>query len=243
MNMFHIFAGHDPIDTEFATQLMTYLRDVGTEVMVNRIGTVGMVFCTNPAHTDLDDMTFGRFLSQELLRCQHLIVIQTPEALQSQRMRVIVETVLQQVEAGQMTGLLHVTAFPLSGTGAQEVPLRWATAPQFDASQDYPKVLARHCSRLGIVPNNVYDISPVPALPPSNPFHTSPPSHAQRPVEKKRPQRYPRIQFRRGSVLLPLVMLPILLFAGSTTLNHLDQSPQHRTGAIIPTPLFIDPCG
>jgi hypothetical protein len=221
---------------------MTYLRDVGNEVMVNRIGTVGMVFCTHPTHTDLDDMTFGQFLSEELRRCQHLIVIQTPEALQSQRMRVIVENVLQQVEAGQMTGLLHVMALPLSGTDAQEIPLRWATAPQFDTSQDYPRVLARHCSRLGIVPNNVYDIPSAPALPPSGLSHihpnfpSSPPHQTQRPVEKKRPQWYPRIQLRRGLFLLPLVMLPILLFTGSTILGHPNQSPQHTTNAIKPTP-------
>jgi len=148
-----------------------------------------------------------------------------------------------------MTGLLHVTALPLSGAEAQEIPLRWATAPQFDASQDYAKVLARHCSRLGIVPNNAYDIPPESALPPPDPFRTrpnvptSPLSQIQRPVEKKRPQWYPRIQLRRGSFLLPLVMLPLLLFAGSTVVSHPGQSPRHATRAIIPTRSFIDPCG
>ena len=125
MTVLRIFVIYEPTDVAFATQLMTDLREAGAEVI--------------PDSTSPQDAAFEQFLSEELSQCQHLIVVQTPEALQSPRMGAIVDTALQYVQQGQMTGVLRVIAPTPDAAEVQAVPLPWATTPAFDASQDYPR--------------------------------------------------------------------------------------------------------
>ena len=111
-----IFVSYETTDAAFATQLMTDLREVGTEVITDNIG--------------LEDATFEQFLSEQLPLCQHLIVVQTPVALQSPRVRAVVDSALKQVQEGQMTAVLRVLAPDPNGVEVQAVPLRWASTPE-----------------------------------------------------------------------------------------------------------------
>src|SRR5690348_5747438 len=120
-----IFVIHEVVDVEIATKLITDLRNADVEVMTGDI--------------DLHDTALEQFLSQELPRCQHLVVVQTPAALQSPRMQLVVESALKQVQAGQMREVLRMIAPTPEATEAQEVPPMWAKIPLFDGSQDYPR--------------------------------------------------------------------------------------------------------
>src|SRR5262249_13725515 len=112
MTMLRIFLCYEATDTNFATQILTDLRAAGAEVITDRVAVVGpcsvatgAVPCVDPTPTNPDDTVFEQFLSEELSQCQQLIVIQTPEALQSLRIRAIVDAALKHMQAGQMTGV------------------------------------------------------------------------------------------------------------------------------------------
>jgi hypothetical protein len=146
MTTLRIFLSYAPTDASFAIQLTIDLHEAGVEVIKER--------------TDLDDMAFEEFVAQELPQCQHLIVVQTPEALQSPRVRAVVESALRRMQAGQMIGVSRVIAPTLNGVGAGVVPQTWANTAEFDASQDYPRALARLCLHLGLGTNDDHDAPP-----------------------------------------------------------------------------------
>src|SRR5262245_39673106 len=116
MTTLHIFVTYDPTDTAFATQLMTDLLKAGVEVITDGMGATP---------------TLEEFLAQELPQCQHLIVVQTPEALQSPRVQAIVARALKQVQAGQMRGVLRVIAPASTEMNALAVSPMWAAMPGF----------------------------------------------------------------------------------------------------------------
>jgi TIR domain len=148
MKVTRIFVSYEAGDEAFATQLMNDLRDAGLEVITD--------------HTDLVDTAFEQFLAQELPQCQHLIVVQTPAALQSSRVQAIVDTALKHVQADQMTGVLSLIAPAVNTVEAAAVPPTWSTIPTFDASQDYLRALARLSLHLGL-------LRPSPKAPPPGP--------------------------------------------------------------------------
>jgi hypothetical protein len=232
MTVLRIFVSYEATDAAFATQLLTDLQAAGVEIITESRG--------------LDDAAFRQFLHQELSQCQYLIVVQTPEALQAPRVQAAVERALQQVQAGQMKGVLRVLA-PLSdGVQAHTVPSSWSTTPEFDARLDYSRALARLCLYLGVSTNEVHDIPPPPVSPvpplvlpdPDGTGRTSPvatTSHAQRPVGEDRPHRpLGHIRHPWRLFLLTLVMLLILAVAG-VALTH-AQSFSNRPVTSVHTP-------
>jgi hypothetical protein len=191
MTILRIFVSYDPIDAVFATQLITDLQYAGAEVITDRMGT-------SPTPTDVDDTMFEQFLNEELPRCQQLIVVQTPEALQSPRMRAIVDAALKHVQASQMTGVLRVVAPTLNVTEVQDMPPMWDTTPEFDASLDYPRALVKLRLHLGLSDTNEIPNAPPPATSIShivplvltaigNLFSVAHLFHAQRPATQDRP--------------------------------------------------------
>ncbi len=116
MTRLRIFVSYESTNAAFATQLTTDLRNAGAEVITDSMEAVEVVQGSDSSPTDLDDTTFEEFLGKELLQCQHLIVIQTPEALQAPRVRAVVESVLKQVQAGQMRAVLRVIAPTLTAS-------------------------------------------------------------------------------------------------------------------------------
>src|SRR5216110_174408 len=219
-----IFVSYETTDAAFATQLMTDLREVGTEVITDNIG--------------LEDATFEQFLSEQLPLCQHLIVVQTPVALQSPRVRAVVDSALKQVQEGQMTAVLRVLAPDPNGVEVQAVPLRWASTPEVDASEDYPRALARLCLHLGIGSNEVHDAPPpATSMPPlglpdpqwaENKLPIFSPFNAQRSAAQDlplRPHGSLRLPPRQRLFLLSLAIALVLVATGVTVFIYQRSVP------------------
>lgn len=137
MTVLRIFVSYAVEDAEFATRLMTDLRNAGVEIITDMRGA-NLI----PAGE--------QFLREELPRCQRLIVVQTPDALQSPRVQAIVEVAGKYVQQGQMTGVLRVIGPTLNASEVPVISPTWGRLPSFDASQDYPRALARLCLHLGL---------------------------------------------------------------------------------------------
>ncbi len=238
MTVARIFVSYEPTDAAFATQLMTDLRKTGAEVITDTIG--------------LEDTAFEQFLSEKLPQCQQLIVVQTPAALQSPRVRARVVRALKQVQEGQMTAVVRVIAPALNGAKGQAVPLRWASMPEFDASQDYPRALARLCLHLGIGSNEVPHAPPPSAasmpplgLPDSKGTRNKPlfaaPFHAQRSAAKDRPLRphgSPHWPLPRRLFFLSLAMALVLVVTSVMVFIHqrsVSPPPTGSTPVVTPT--------
>ena len=125
-----------------------------------------------PLPEDPHDAAFEQFLREELPRCQQLIVVQTPAALQSQRLQTIVEAALDYTQQGQMTAVLRVIAPTPNTSEAPVLPPTWASLPSFDDSLDYSRMLVRLCLHLGLT--SPYQF---PKAPPPTPY-IQPPSPA-----------------------------------------------------------------
>lgn len=151
MTVLRIFISYETTDAAFATQLMTDLREAGAEVVTDNVG--------------LEDTTFEQFLSEQLPLCQYLIMIQTPAALQSPRVRAVMDSALKLVQEGKMTAVLRVIAPTLKGAEAQALPLRWANTPEFDASQDYARASVRLRLQLELSYTKGGSNAPPPASP------------------------------------------------------------------------------
>lgn len=244
MTVQRIFMNYEEEAAAFATQLQTDLQEAGAEVVMDSVGS--------------EDAAFEEFLSKELPECQHLILIQTPEALQSPRVRAVVDSALKQVQVGQMVGVLRVVAPVLNGVEVQALPLRWASTSEFDARQDYPRALARLCLHLGIGSNDASAAElppapPVPVLGASDAKETenkSPIATALRAQKSAaedrplRPHRYPHVRLRQRLFFLSLAMVLILVITAVTTLIYQNSTSARSTptktlattSALTPTP-------
>src|SRR5579859_211772 len=206
MTVLRIFVSYETTDAAFATQLMTDLREAGAEVITDNVG--------------LEDTTFEQLLAEELPLCEYLIVVQTPAALQSPRVRAVVDSALKLVQEGQMTAVLRVIAPTPNGVKAQAVPLRWANTPEFDASQDYARASFRLRLQLDLSYTKVSPSAPPPAA--SMPVLGSSDTKGignmlpllglvdpQRPTDKDRPHRSPRSSYAPLSWRFLLLALAI----------------------------------
>ncbi len=210
MTTMRVFVSYETTDAAFATQLMTDLREAGAEVITDNVG--------------LEDTTFEQFLSEQLPLCHSLIMVQTPAALQSPRVRAVADSALKLVQEGRMSAMVRIIAPNPNGVKAQAVPLRWANTPEFDASQDYARALFRLCLKLELSSTRAIPDVPPPAS--SLPvFASSAPkesrnmlplfgqAHAQRQVEKDRPSRPIRrtSTLLRGRIILPALLTVVVL--------------------------------
>jgi hypothetical protein len=73
----------------------------------------------------------------------------------------IIDTALQYMQQGQMTAVLRVIAPTLDAVEEQAVPLTWAKTPEFDASLDYPRALAKLLWNLGLIAIHTIPDSPL----------------------------------------------------------------------------------
>ncbi|HLG76050.1 MAG TPA: hypothetical protein VKX46_06525 [Ktedonobacteraceae bacterium] len=74
-----------------------------------------------------------------LQKYQWIIVVQTPEALQSPRIQAIIRAGAELYEQQKLRGILRVQVSP---TWPPSLAQPWPDAPAFDISQDYPRALA-----------------------------------------------------------------------------------------------------
>ena len=126
-NIFVSYYSTDKTHTnyQFATQLIEFLRAKGAEVLAENAASPG-----NQAQS---------YFNAQVSRCQWYILIQTPEALQAQRIRLEVEAVLKMVEQQRLEGVLSLMLAPCVLT---DMPPTWSAIRIYDASEDYPRALA-----------------------------------------------------------------------------------------------------
>lgn len=122
----YAFVSKDHPDYLFAVQLARDLRGVGADALID--------------DANVGEQRHVQRLNQVLPSCQWLVVVQTPAALQSLRVQTAVSTALHLASQTKLQGVIGVIASPLD---TQEIPLTWTAFPVFDASQDYPRALAR----------------------------------------------------------------------------------------------------
>jgi hypothetical protein len=151
---------------------------------------------------------------------------------------------------------LRVIAPTIDAVEAQAVPLRWAKTPEFDASKDYPRALARLCLHLGIDASDVdaptlpgSSIVPLDLVGPKGNRDKSPvtlPFPTQRSVGEDRPlrpHRYPHMLLRRRLFLLSVAMILVLVIVGVTVFMFqgfaASKSPLAAPKTLIPTPTAV----
>ncbi len=116
-------------DHFFAQQLIDDLHNAG-----NDIATLENI------EINIDDEQFDDALHQELLTCEWVLLVLTPEALQSSKIGMVVNTALTCIMQKKIRNLFAMLAAPVE---QQDMPPTWTTIRRFDATQDYPRALAR----------------------------------------------------------------------------------------------------
>ncbi len=146
-----IFVCHkDEIERDrlFAQQLIDDLRNAG-----NEIATLEGI------EKETGDEQFHDILQQTLATCEWVVLVLTPEALQSPRIAMVVNVALTLIMRRKLRGLFAMLAAPLE---QQEMPPTWTTIRKFDATQDYPRALARLL--LTLQSSSATSISQVPPI-------------------------------------------------------------------------------
>jgi hypothetical protein len=122
----YVFVNERHPDYLFAQRLAEDLRLAGADVVIDK--------------TNAGEQAYVQRLNRMLPSCQRLIVVQTPDALQSLRVQMSVNTALQLVTQQRMQKVLAVIA---TSYETQNIPLTWESLTVFDATQDYARALAR----------------------------------------------------------------------------------------------------
>lgn len=104
-------------------QLLADLRNAEIDITIDTDGEVGK----------------GPVDTISLQKYQWVIVVQTPETLQSPRIQAIIRAGAELYEQQKLRGILRVQVSP---TWPPSLAQPWPDAPVFDISQDYPRALA-----------------------------------------------------------------------------------------------------
>lgn len=124
-----IFVCYGEEDQVFAQQLLDDLHNAG-----NELATLESI------KTVTDDKQFADVLNQELATCEWVLLVLTPEALQSPKIAMVINIALTLVMQRKIQNLFAMLAAPVE---QQDMPPTWTTIRRFDATQDYPRALAR----------------------------------------------------------------------------------------------------
>ncbi len=109
---------------QFAQQLIHDLRAAGADVATDG--------------GSISDATFVQTMNKEFPTCRWFVFVESPEALQSPRIQMMVNTALNLVAQRSMQGAFRVLAEP---TSPHEVPPTWGRLRTFDASRAYAPAL------------------------------------------------------------------------------------------------------
>ncbi len=109
---------------QFAKQVIETLRAYGAEVLAE-----------NAASPDNQGQSY---INWQVSRYQWYLLIQTPEAMQAQQIRLEVEGVLKMVEKQRLQGALSLMLAPCVPT---DMPPSWSVIRTYDASEDYHRAL------------------------------------------------------------------------------------------------------
>lgn len=139
-------------DQTFAQQLIDDLCNAG-----NDIATLENI---KPV---TDDEQFSHALSQKLSTCEWVLLVLTPETMQSPKIALIVNTALICIMQKKIRGLFAMLAAPVE---QQDMPPTWTTIRRFDATRDYPRALARLLLTLSPIDATTTYQAPPPSLQP-----------------------------------------------------------------------------
>ncbi len=187
----------------FALQLIADLRAAGAEVATDS--------------GNISDATFVQTMNKEFPTCRWFVLIESPEALQSPRIQMTVNTALNLVAQRNMNGAFRVIAEP---TQVRDVPPTWERLRTFDASRAYTPALEQLLTALQLRASQKHStVSSKPSVP----------SHVSASAVYDRPVVLPRRSFLhswRGLGLLALLTLLLLGLVGSLVLHTLASQPQ-----------------
>ncbi len=178
---------------QFSVRLINDLRVAGAEVATDG--------------GSISDTTFVQTINQELPTCQWFIFIESPEALQSPRIQMTVNTAINLVAQRRLQGAFRVI---VEQTQPQEVPPAWAKLQAFDASRQYTAVLTQLVTALHLKTRTT------PSFAPPVPSHSPSQSTYDRPTGSPRP---PLFRSWKGRALLGLIALLLLGLIGSLVIR------------------------
>ncbi len=217
--VFISYAKEAPNDSRFAMRLTNDLRGAGADVVTIEESQANKDGSANEC--------FEQMLNRKLPSCEWMILVQTPDALHSAHVQMAVNTALNLVVQQRMRGVLAMIAVP---GNSKEMPPTWTTLKTFDASQDYPRALARILLTIDLAsPTSLHKaqafVAPQPTLQPASQLT----SH--RASDKPLPPSQPHTQRRLRTWILSLSMILVVVFA--TVLIYFIKSVPTRR---LPTP-------
>lgn len=191
---------------QFALQLIDDLRAAGADVATDG--------------GSISDATFVQTMNKEFPTCRWFVLVESPEALQSPRIQMMVNTVINLVAQHSMSGAFRVLAEP---TQPHDVPPTWARLRSIDATRAYPIVRDQLLTALQLKSR-----SPHTTI--SSTKTTS--SRISTPTAYDRPIAVPRRPFFRswkGVGLLALIAFLLVGLVGSFMLHALASPTQITT--------------
>jgi hypothetical protein len=146
----------------------------------------------------ISDAAFVQTLNQELPTCQWFLLIESPDAVQSPRIQMAVNTAINLLSQRQLQGAFRVVA---EQTQTHDVPPLWTKLRTFDATGQYATALTQLVAALRLKTKQTTVWTPMmPIRPPVQ-------SGYDRPIGSPRP---PFLRSWRGRVILGLIALLLL---------------------------------
>jgi hypothetical protein len=128
-----LFVSHSHTDDQFTEQLVRDLTRTSAQVWVDQQG--------------IRDGNIMDRINDALSNADWLILVQTPDAVRSQYVKLEVGAALTRVMSGLMQGVIPIIAKPCD---PRDVPPLWQTLRYYDATQDYPGALTQLVQALGL---------------------------------------------------------------------------------------------
>ena len=178
---------------QFALRLMSDLRAAGSDVITDG--------------GSISDAAFVQTINQELPTCQWFVLIESPDALQSPRIQMAVNTAINLLAQRQLQGAFRVVA---EQTQAHDVPPSWTKLRTFDATGQYATVFPQLVAALRLKTKHTTVFAPV--IPSRTPVQ----SGYDRPTGSPRP---PFLRSWRGRAILGLIALLLLSLIGIPVLR------------------------
>jgi hypothetical protein len=209
----------DETGARVGKQLLNDIRAAGTEAVAD--------------HETITDERFMSFLSRELPQCGRLIVVQTPQALQSWRVQSTLSLASTLIAQRQLQAI-RVIAAPSEDINESSL---WTSLTSFDASVDYLRVRERIFLILGLTQLDASDSFVVPLS-----FLPSPPAPSVAANGRPSPQASGARPGSGGSVL-PKTQpsLPVPKPIGSDWRTPAPVPPTVRANVPLPPPAPMPP--
>ncbi|HLH60115.1 MAG TPA: toll/interleukin-1 receptor domain-containing protein [Ktedonobacteraceae bacterium] len=205
-------------DYLFATQCMRDLKARGAEIVAE----------SSRIPPTLPDP----YLYEQVSRCQWMLMILTPDALQSRQVQREVEVALKLATQQRLRGMLAVLPAPLP---LEALPPAWSAARVFDASEDYARALAA----IALVLNLVRLQAPPPAVLPKETRQPLTVLLRERRRKSSAIRTFPALSALTGKsglvAALALALIFLLIFSGMV----IARGQTGATHAVTPTPTVL----